>query len=69
MESRWHVFGLEVDVKLWQQYLSALQKSNQPILIEVHDLVDGDVDNDDPPLAKIHKFQLPSMLRQATAWT
>jgi hypothetical protein len=30
------------------------------MLIEVHDLVDGDDDNDDP-LAKIHKFQLPWM--------
>jgi hypothetical protein len=28
--------------------------------IEVHDLVNGDDDNDDP-LAKIHKFQLPSL--------
>jgi hypothetical protein len=57
---------LEGDVKLWQQCISALQKSKQPMLAEVHDLVDGDVDNDDPPLAKIHKFQLPSMLKQAT---
>jgi hypothetical protein len=57
---------LGVDVKLWQQCLFALQKSNQPILVEVHDLVDGDVDNDDPPFTKIHKFQLPSMLKQAT---
>ncbi len=53
-------------MKLWQQCISALQKSKQPMLAEVHDLVDGDVDNDDPPLAKIHKFQLPSMLKQAT---
>jgi hypothetical protein len=28
---------------------------------EVHDLGDGDDDNDDPPFAKIHKFQFPSM--------
>jgi hypothetical protein len=31
------------------------------MLVEMHDLGDGDDDNDDPPLAKIHKFQLPSM--------
>jgi hypothetical protein len=29
--------------------------------IEVHDLSDGDDDNDDPRPAKICKFQLPSM--------
>ncbi len=49
-------------MELWQQHLFALQKSKQPMLAEVHDQVDGDDDNDDLPLAKIHKFQLPSML-------
>jgi hypothetical protein len=61
MEYGRHVFGLEGDVELWQQHLSALQKSKQPMHVEVHDHVDGDDDNDDPPFAKIHKFQLPSM--------
>ncbi len=61
MESRGHAFVLESDVELWQQCLSALQKSKQPMHAKVHDLVDGDDDNDDPPFAKIHKFQLPSM--------
>jgi hypothetical protein len=28
--------------------------------LEMHDLVDGGDDNDDP-FAKIHRFQLPSM--------
>ncbi len=46
----------------WQQCLFALQKSKQTMLIEVHDLGDGDDHNDDLPLAKIPKFQLPSML-------
>jgi len=46
----------------WQQCLFALDKSKQTMLIEVHDLGDGDDHNDDPPLAKICKFQLPSML-------
>jgi hypothetical protein len=52
---------LEGDVELWQQHLSMLQKSNQPMPAKVHDLVGGDDDNDDP-LAKYCKFQLPSML-------
>jgi hypothetical protein len=43
---------LEGDVEIWQQHLFALQKSKQPRLAEVHDHVDGDDDNDDPPLAK-----------------
>jgi hypothetical protein len=36
----------------WQQCLFASQKSKQTMLIEVHDLGDGDDHNDDPPLAK-----------------
>jgi len=28
----------------WQQHLSALQKSKQPIPVEMHDLSDGDDD-------------------------
>ncbi len=59
MEFGWHIFGLEGDVELWQQHLSMLQKSNQPMHAKVHDLVGGDDDNDDP-LAKYCKFQLPS---------
>jgi hypothetical protein len=39
---------LEGDVELWQQHLSTLKKSNQPMPTKVHDLVDGDDDNDDP---------------------
>jgi hypothetical protein len=35
-----------------------ITKVQEPMPTEVHDLVDGDDDNDDP-LAKIHKFQLP----------
>jgi hypothetical protein len=52
---------LEGDVELSQQHLFALQKCKQLMPAKVHDHVDGDDDNDDPPLAKIHKFQLPSM--------
>jgi hypothetical protein len=47
MEYGQHVFGLEGDAELWQQHLSTLQKSKQPMPTEVHDHVDGDDDNDD----------------------
>jgi hypothetical protein len=46
----------------WQQHLFAKQKSKQPMLVEVHDFGDGDDDNDDPPLAKICKFQVPTSI-------
>jgi len=49
-------------VELWQPCLFTLQKFKQPMLVEMHDLVDGDDDNDNPPLTKIRKFQLLSIL-------
>jgi hypothetical protein len=62
MESKRHVFGLESDVELWQKHLFMLQKSKEPMHAQMHDFIDEDNDNDDPPLAKICKFQLPSRL-------
>ncbi len=62
MEFGWHVFGLESDVELWQKHLSTLQKSKEPMHAQMHDFTNGDNDNDDPALAKIRKFQLPSRL-------
>jgi hypothetical protein len=53
---------LENDVELWEKHLSTLQKSKEPMHAQMHDLTDGDNDNDDPSLEKIHKFQLPSRL-------
>jgi hypothetical protein len=61
MKSRRHVFGLEGDVEFSQNCLSMLQKSKEPMPTQMHDFTNGDNNNDDPPLAKIRKFQLPSM--------
>ncbi len=38
-----------------------LQKSKELMSTQMHDFTNGDDNNDDPPLAKCHKFQLPSM--------
>jgi len=54
---------LEGDVELWQPCLFTLQKFKQPMLVEMHDVVAGNDDNDNPPPTKICKFQLLSILQ------
>jgi hypothetical protein len=61
MKSRWHVFGWKGDVEFSQNCLSMLQKSKEHVPTQMHDFTNGDNNNDDPPLAKNCKFQLPSM--------